>query len=134
MPRGRVPASALKTSEAALDAFCDALWLEDGLSRNTIAAYRADLEQLADFLGHALRKAGEADLYAFLASKKGRASSAARRVSTLKRFYRYCVRERLITVDPTLKLDSPKRHFRNQFSTEKKTYDLFGEQNTGFRI
>ena len=132
MPRGRVPASALKTSEAALDAFCDALWLEDGLSRNTIAAYRADLEQLADFLGHALRKAGEADLYAFLASKKGRASSAARRVSTLKRFYRYCVRERLITVDPTLKLDSPKRTPRFPKSlSEQDVEALLAAPDTG---
>src|ERR687895_1177720 len=46
---------------------------------------------------------------ACLASRKGRASSAARRVSSLKRFYRYCVRERRIAADPTLKLDPPKR-------------------------
>jgi integrase/recombinase XerD len=93
-----------------LDAFCDALWLEDGLSKNTIASYRADLLQLAGFLKKtSLQKAEEADLFAFLGSRKGRASSAARRVSTLKRFYRYCLRERRITVDPTLKLDPPKR-------------------------
>jgi integrase/recombinase XerD len=92
-----------------LDAFCDALWLEDGLSRNTIAAYRADLQQFASFLKGNLLKAGEADLFGFLGSRKGRASSAARRVSTLKRFYRYCLRERRIDADPTLKLDPPKR-------------------------
>jgi integrase/recombinase XerD len=92
-----------------LDEFCDALWLEDGLSRNTIASYRADLQQFALFLKRNLLKAGEADLFAFLGSRKGRASSAARRVSTLKRFYRYCLRERRIGADPTLKLDSPKR-------------------------
>jgi integrase/recombinase XerD len=92
-----------------LDAFCDALWLEDGLSRNTIAAYRADLLQLHGFLGTDLLQAKEADLFAFLASKRGRASSAARRVSTLKRFYQYCVRERRMAADPTLKLEPPKR-------------------------
>jgi integrase/recombinase XerD len=92
-----------------LDAFCDALWLEDGLSRNTIAAYRADLEQLRIFLRSDLVDADEAALFRFLASKKGRASSAARRVSSLKRFYQYCVRERLVDADPTLKLDAPKR-------------------------
>ncbi|HEU5177481.1 MAG TPA: site-specific tyrosine recombinase XerD [Burkholderiales bacterium] len=93
-----------------LDAFCDALWLEDGLSKNTIASYRADLLQLTGFLKNTtLEKAGEADLFAFLGSRKGRASSAARRVSTLKRFYQYCLRERRIKVDPTLKLDPPKR-------------------------
>jgi integrase/recombinase XerD len=90
-----------------LDAFCDALWLEDGLARNSIAAYRADLEQLAR--RKALLQVGEAELFAFLASRKGRASSAARLVSSLKRFYQYCLRERHVAADPTLKLDPPKR-------------------------
>ena len=93
----------------SLDAFCDALWLEDGLSKNSIAAYRADLEQLAAFTKKAITKIEEQDLFAFLASRGGRASSAARRVSSLKRFYRYCLRERLIDADPTLRLDPPKR-------------------------
>jgi integrase/recombinase XerD len=93
----------------ALDTFCDALWLEDGLAQNTIAAYRADLEQLQEFLRGDLLAADEARLFAFLAAKRGRASSAARRVSSLKRFYQYCVRERLLGADPTLKLDPPKR-------------------------
>jgi integrase/recombinase XerD len=97
-------------NQRLLDAFCDALWLEDGLSRNTIASYRGDLEQLARFLdGKSLLRAAEENLFAFLGSRKGRASSAARRVSTLKRFYRYCLRERRIAADPTLKLDPPKR-------------------------
>ena len=104
----RVRARAV--DDGILDAFCDALWLEDGLSKNTIASYRADLQQLTGFLkSTTLEKAGEADLFAFLGSRKGRASSAARRVSTLKRFYQYCLRERRIKVDPTLKLDPPKR-------------------------
>jgi len=100
--RGRVRADAL-------DAFCDALWLEDGLAQNTIAAYRADLEQLQAFLRADLVKADESALFRFMAARKGRASSAARRLSSLKRFYQYCVRERLVEVDPTLKLDPPKR-------------------------
>jgi integrase/recombinase XerD len=96
--------------ERLVDAFGDALWLEDGLSRNTIAAYRADVEQLAGFLkGRPLAQAAEKDLFAFFASQRGRASSAARRVSTFKRFYQYCLRERRIEADPTLKLDPPKR-------------------------
>jgi integrase/recombinase XerD len=110
---GRIRADPLKApaaDEAILERFCDALWLEDGLSKNTIASYRADLVQLKDHLGaRSLLAAGEADLFGFLASRKGRASSAARRVSTLKRFYRYCLRERRIAADPTLKLDPPKR-------------------------
>jgi integrase/recombinase XerD len=96
-------------NEGLLDAFCDALWLEDGLARNTIASYRADLAQFCAFLKKDLLKVAEKDLFAYLASRKGRASSAARRVSTLKRFYQYCLRERRIGQDPTLKLDPPKR-------------------------
>jgi integrase/recombinase XerD len=103
----RVRAETL--NQGLLDAFCDALWLEDGLSRNTIASYRADLEQLSRFLDKDLLEVVEADLFAFLGAVRGRASSAARRVSTLKRFYQYCLRERRISADPTLKLDPPKR-------------------------
>ncbi|HSA90664.1 MAG TPA: site-specific tyrosine recombinase XerD [Burkholderiales bacterium] len=103
----RVRAEGL--NQALLDAFCDALWLEDGLSRNTIASYRSDLERLATFLNKNLLKVEETDLFAFLGAARGRASSAARRVSTLKRFFRYCLRERRIAADPTLKLDPPRR-------------------------
>ena len=104
--RGQLRAHAL--NEPLLDAFCDALWLEDGLAKNTIASYRSDLRQWFDFAKDPLG-ADEEALFRFLATRKGRASSAARRVSTLKRFYQYCLRERRIAVDPTLKLDPPKR-------------------------
>ena len=108
--RGRVRAHALSGADAeVLDAFCDALWLEDGLSRNTIGAYRADLEQLARFLDGGLAEATEASIFSFLASRGGRSSSAARRISSLKRFFQYCVRERRSAADPTLKLEPPKR-------------------------
>jgi len=56
-----------------------------------------------------LSKAGEETLFGFLGSRRGRASSLARLVSSLKRFYQYCLRERRIAADPTLKLDPPKR-------------------------
>jgi len=93
-----------------VDAFCDALWLEDGLAKNTLESYRRDLSQLAAFLKQrALAQAREEDLFGFLASRRGRSSSAARMLSTLKRFYQYCLRERAITADPTLRLDAPKR-------------------------
>jgi integrase/recombinase XerD len=102
---------------ALLDAFCDALWLEDGLARNTIESYRRDLAQLASWLGRkgvALLAAQEGDLHAYFASRhqggaRHRASSDARMLSTLKRFYGYCLRERRVRADPTLKLDAPKR-------------------------
>jgi integrase/recombinase XerD len=97
-------------SAALLDAFADALWLEDGLAKNTLASYRQDLRQLEAFLkGASLLEAGEEQLSRFLASRRGRTSSAARRLSTLKRFYGWCLRERRIEADPTLKIDPPKR-------------------------
>jgi integrase/recombinase XerD len=109
--RGRVRARALSEADAALvDAFCDALWLEDGLAKNTLESYRRDLAQLGAFLkGRGLAQAREQDLFAFLASRGGKATSAARMLSTLKRFYRYGLRERRVAADPTLKLDPPKR-------------------------
>jgi integrase/recombinase XerD len=101
----------LSSGDAALlDAFCDALWLEDGLAKNTLEAYRRDVAQLAAFLGkRRLAAAREAELFAFLAARKGRASSAARLLSSLKRFYQYCLRERRVAADPTLKLEPPRR-------------------------
>jgi integrase/recombinase XerD len=117
--RGRVRAQALSARRAAgfggadaplVDAFCDALWLEDGLSKNTLASYRRDLAQLALFLKkNSLASAAEQDLFEFFAARRGRSSSAARMLSSLKRFYGWCLRERKIKADPTLKLDSPKR-------------------------
>lgn len=106
----RARATSAPGDEALLDRFCDALWLQEGLAKNTLAAYRSDLGSLAAFLrGKGLARATEADLFAFLASRRGRASSAARRLASLKRFYRWCVRERLTDADPTLKLEPPKR-------------------------
>jgi integrase/recombinase XerD len=97
-------------SAALLDAFADALWLEDGLSKNTLTSYRRDLAQFSSFLDKkSLTRAGEEDLFAFLAARRGRSSSAARMLSSLKRFYGWCLRERKISADPTLRLDPPKR-------------------------
>ncbi len=102
---------------AAVDAFCDALWLEDGLARNTLESYRRDLKLLGSWLAKS-GKAGllgvrEADLQLFFAARHSttqhRASSDARMLSCLKRFYQYCVREKLVTKDPTLRMDAPKR-------------------------
>ena len=109
--RGRVRAGALSETDARdVDAFCDALWLEDGLAKNTLESYRRDLTQLAAFLkGRGLAQAREADLYAFLGARRGKATSAARMLSSLKRFYRHALRERRIGADPTLRLDPPKR-------------------------
>jgi integrase/recombinase XerD len=97
-----------------IDEFCDALWLEDGLARNTLEAYRRDLQLFAGWLdkrGTALRAARNSDIQAYLGyfhARKTRPSSAARLLSSLKRFYRYSLRQGKIKADPTLKIESPK--------------------------
>ena len=98
-----------------IDEFCDALWLEDGLAQNTLEAYRRDLSQFATWLEAQHRKAlisaDQADIQSYLGyqfRKKTRATSVARLLSALKRFYRYCLRQGRIRADPTLKIDSPK--------------------------
>jgi len=98
-----------------LDEFCDALWLEDGLSRNTLASYRLDLTQFAGWLdkerNKALLSAGHGDLLAYLAHRvaaKAKATSTSRLLSSLKRFYQYELRQGKIPADPTINIDSPK--------------------------
>ena len=108
---------------ALLDEFCDAVWLEDGLARNTLESYRRDLRLFGDWherKGRAsLLGATEADLAAYFASrsaqhvagkKRGiRSSTQARLHSSLKRFYQFLARGGRIDTDPTLKLDPPKK-------------------------
>jgi integrase/recombinase XerD len=96
-------------SQALIDRFVDALWIEDGLSNNTLAAYRRDLALLADWLaaeGRALDACRESDLMAYAAARHAgtRATSANRRLTVFKRFFRYALREHLVSADPTLKL------------------------------
>ncbi|MCO6414473.1 MAG: site-specific tyrosine recombinase XerD [Thiogranum sp.] len=99
---------------AIVDRFTDALWMESGLSANTLAAYRRDLYGVAAWLSGqqvALADAGSADLLGYLANqyKAGRAMrSSARLLSSLRRFYRYLVREGRRSDDPTANIDSPK--------------------------
>jgi integrase/recombinase XerD len=107
-------ASASERS-ALIDEFCDALWLEDGLSRNTLDAYRQDLVQFTQWLDEQFSKdvlaADHGDLQRYLAhqfQKKTRASSAARLLSSLKRLYRWLQRQNRIKIDPTLNIDTPK--------------------------
>ncbi len=98
---------------ALLDRFGDALWLNDGLARNSIAAYRRDLAQFAVWLGEdRIAGAEKADLQRYLAwqvgEKRAQPRSTGRLVSSLRRFYQYCVREGMREDDPSVELDSPK--------------------------
>jgi integrase/recombinase XerD len=129
--RGLAPEDA-----SLIDEFCDALWLEDGLSRNTLDAYRRDLRLFAlwqSARGESLERATGADLSAYLGDlsrlptrsraasssavsgggKRGiRASTQARIHSSFKRFYRFALRLGRVRVDPTLNLDAPRKPAR----------------------
>ena len=106
-------------SQAAIDGFVEALWLEDGLSRNTLEAYRRDLSLLAAWLqahaGRGLDTCTESDLLAYASARHegGKTSSSNRRLSVFKRYFRWALREGLLQADPTLRLDSAKRASRN---------------------
>jgi integrase/recombinase XerD len=98
---------------AAIDEFADALWLEDGLSKNTLEAYRRDMRLFAEWLaqegGGSLYKVQAPQLNAYFAAKRAaKATSANRRLAVLKRFYQHALRENRVSVDPCLKLKSAK--------------------------
>ncbi|CAH0350098.1 site-specific tyrosine recombinase XerD [Aquabacterium sp. CECT 9606] len=102
-----------------LHRFIDALWLEDGLSANSLAAYRRDLAGLAVWLAsqpHAptLIQARETDLQAYAAHRhaESKPTSVGRRLSVFRRFYRWALREGLTTQDPTLRMDAPRQRLR----------------------
>ena len=98
---------------ALLDTFIDHLWLEDGLSRNTLESYRRDLQLFANWLQKKeldLAQVQQADIQQYLAVKfpKSKPRSISRLIASLRRFYRYALRENKVTTDPTLQIDSPK--------------------------
>ncbi len=98
-------------SDELLERFLDALWLEAGLSRNTLSAYRSDLEAFSAWLKASPATATREQLQAYLAecvSRGIRPRSTARLLSSLRRFYQYLLREGLITDDPTAQIESPK--------------------------
>ena len=102
------------SSEGVIDKFLDAIWMERGLSVNTLGAYRADLVALQRWLAQrdtSLIYASRADLLAFIASRAKQGSkprSTARQLSSFRRFYRFLLREGAIQEDPTVKIDMPK--------------------------
>ena len=107
-----------EASQNAIDRFAEALWLEDGLAANTLAAYRLDLSLYATwlFLTHrlALEATQEHHLQAYFAERhdKTKATSANRRLTVFKRFFRWALRERLIQTDPTLRMLAAKQALR----------------------
>ncbi|MER2514211.1 site-specific tyrosine recombinase XerD [Nitrosomonas ureae] len=113
-----------------LDEFSDALWLEDGLSRNTLDSYRNDLQLFSEWLkkrnpsNSMLTEATNSDLLEFLASRvaaKMKASTTSRELSSLKRFYRFLLRQGKIVTDPSLNIETPKlqRHLPESLSEKE---------------
>ncbi|MCV2355863.1 site-specific tyrosine recombinase XerD [Paucibacter sp. B2R-40] len=108
-------------SQQAINAFIEALWLEDGLAANTLEAYRRDLGLLADWLlarpdspALTLDQCQEADLLAYASARHAgsRATSSNRRLSVFKRYFRWALREQRIQADPTLRLQNARQALR----------------------
>jgi len=99
---------------AAIDRFIDALWIEDGLAPLTLAAYRRDLGAFAAWLQKPLSGCSESDLLAYMAERHAatRATTANRRLTVFKRYFRWAVREHLTTSDPTLRLLAARQPLR----------------------
>lgn len=100
---------------AVIEAFADALWMERGLSRNTLSAYQSDLRHFSAWLwrdrSRRLSDARRGDLLDYmtalsLGGQKPR--SAARRLSCLRQFYRHLLRQGVIDVDPSARIDAPR--------------------------
>jgi integrase/recombinase XerD len=105
-------------SSSLIDEFIDNLWLEDGLAKNTLESYRLDLSLLAIWLRSThsidLLQISSTHLNGYFAARHGasKATSANRRLTVFKRFYRYCVLQKKIEIDPCLKLHAAKQPAR----------------------
>ncbi len=103
-----------KSTEAIIDKFLDTIWMERGLSANTLGAYRADLMALKRWLAQqdkSLIYATRADLLEFIAwrtTEGAKPRSTARQLSSFRRFYRFLLREGVLGEDPTLRIEMPK--------------------------
>jgi integrase/recombinase XerD len=107
-------AEALAASLTAIDTFCDAMWLEHGLSRNTLDAYRRDLRLFAQWLARVrsrtLDSTHEDDFIAYSATRKDdKSTSANRRLSVFRRYYGWALREQRVQADPTVRIRSAKQ-------------------------
>jgi integrase/recombinase XerD len=136
-PPAAAPLPQELDSRAAADAFCDALWLEEGLSRNTLEAYRRDLVQLGQWLapqGRTLLATTELDLNRYFAERHSatRATTANRRLTVFRRYFRWALRERQIELDPTLRLLAARQPLRvPKTLSEAQVEALLGAPDTG---
>jgi len=115
-PKAEATAIAPASVEA-IERFCDACWLEDGLAKNSLSAYRRDLLLLAQWLykesGSDLYGVVEKDLTAYIAYRRAdKATTANRRLTVFKRFYRHALRTSLVKRDPCIGLRAAKQAMR----------------------
>ncbi len=100
--------------EPLIQQFLDSLWLEKGLSQNTLESYGGDLRAFAAWLDgndKSILKVHRGDILSYLSFRMGRglkSRSTARSLSCLRSLYRYLLRENRIAEDPTLQVDNPK--------------------------
>lgn len=119
----------LHTEQVIIERFIDHLWMENGLSENTLSAYRNDLAGFALWLkekGQLLSAVNTSTIQDFLAFNydiQQKRRSVARLLSTLRRFYLYLLRENLISEDPTRLLESPKGERSLPLSLNEKQID-----------
>lgn len=114
--RGRPPQRPRPSDvdQADIQSFLDAVWMEQGLSRNSLAAYRSDLSGFAAWLnsrGVQLVGGGRAQLLEYLAERAragAKPRTTARLLSALRRFYQYQIREQRLAVDPSARIDAPR--------------------------
>ncbi len=98
-----------------IDTFCDQLWLQDGLAASSLSSYRRDLTGWCAWLAKRnvpLLAVGRGDFEQWLADQfqvKAKATSVARRLSALRRFYRFQLQRGAIGEDPTLRVRAPKK-------------------------
>ena len=110
--------AAIDASQRAIDDFISALWIEDGLAANSLAAYRRDLTLYSTWLarshGRALAETTESDLLEYRVARHAgsKATTSNRRLTVFKRYFRWALRERLVSADPTLRLGSAKQPLR----------------------
>lgn len=119
MSKALAKQTRLTEERSVIDDFCDAIWLLDGLSPNSLAAYRRDLNGLSQWLAKktpamSLVQATATELHGYMAagfsqSDSTKPSTANRRLSSFRRFYRWALQERLCSEDPSRNLSSAKR-------------------------
>ncbi|MBL1140740.1 MAG: site-specific tyrosine recombinase XerD [Proteobacteria bacterium] len=108
----KTPSDLLIKSRQIIDSFLDVLWMERGLSENTLAAYRSDLNKFSLWLQQRqteLIKTKKEDVLAYLAlDENNTARTAARRLSSLRRLFEYLLSEDQIKQNPVSNVDAPR--------------------------